>query len=177
MNVLFDHSYKSRKLLIVSGQTHIPVTKEVLWNALIQKDHVVHFNPFVKEHQSARLVGIGHEDSCEYYNGKKLFRKVVEFKEQRITKFKVYYDKPEVNNFSVFEIIEGTSDNDVIFKLTLEFEAYKKIPRPIWYLIAPLILVPLYKKYIEAVVKGMHYYCTTGKKVERDQYGRHSQFS
>ncbi len=176
-SVNFNYSYSSRLFFEICGETYIDCTKEVLWNALTQPQNVIYFNSFVKSNEHLGIEGVKHKDQCEYYNGKVLTREVVEYVKNKRVKFLIYQKKNHNNNYTVFDIMESDSKLGTKFRLSIQSDAYRNVPRPIWYFVARLILIPHYRKYIEAVVKGMNYYCTTGQQVIRNQFGHHNQFS
>jgi len=177
-DIIFSSNFKSRKWLQIRGETVIKVSSQVLWEALICSGHVSYFNSFVKVHECERLSKIGHKDSCIYYNGNELYRELTKFELEKKVRFKIFYEKSkDKNSFTTFEIIDKGVNNEVGFRLTIETDGYRSVPRPIWHTIAVLFFIPSYKKYLNAVVKGMKYHCETGLKVKKNQFGTHSRFS
>jgi hypothetical protein len=160
---------------MISSQIPIKAATITVWNALIQDQHLLCFNPFVKKQDEGLVKAVGYKDSCEYYNGRKLTREVIDFKEGKKIKYRINFEGQNHNNYTTFEALE--KNGVPFFKLTMESDGYRKVPRPIWHLVAYFLIIPSYKKYLNAVAKGMMYYCETGNKVKKNQFGSHNMFS
>jgi uncharacterized protein YndB with AHSA1/START domain len=176
-SVLNSYSFKSRKFFQIKGEVNIRTTPEHIWEALTKPQHLTYFNPFIKIHECKGLTDSGYLDSCIYYNGKELQRILVSYEKQKKIRFKIYFKQPKNNSFTTFEIIPKKKSEKTGFRLTIETDAYKNIPRPLWYIIAYFFLIPSYKKYLNSVVYGMMYHCETGKKVHKNQFGFHKRYS
>lgn len=177
-NLVFNSfNFKSRKFFQIKSETTIRTTPGNIWKTLTRPQHLKYFNPYVKKHESENLTNIGYIDSCVYYNGKELNRELISYEERKKIQFKIYFKQPKNNSSTTFEIIQKKKSKTTGFRLTIETDAYKNIPRPLWHIIAYFFLIPSFKKYINSVVNGMKYHCETGKKVYKNQFGFHKKYS
>ena len=173
--IIYSSNFKSRKFLQVSGSIKINTSTDKIWQTLTEPNHLLLFNSFIKEH-SCDAVTANHSDSCVYYNNKVLIREIDTYVLKRKLKYKIWFEEEKKPSYSCFEIIDNQS-NPPSFKLTLETNAYKNVPRPIWHTVAYLFIIPSLKKYISALLFGMKQYCETGQKVDGNQFGKHNKFS
>lgn len=104
-SVLNSYNFKSRKLFQIKGDANIRTTPEHVWDTLTKPQHLTYFNPFIKIHDSKRLTNNNYKDSCIYYNGKELERKLIDYEKKKIIRYKVYFKQPQNNSFTTFEII------------------------------------------------------------------------
>jgi hypothetical protein len=176
-NLINKCNYKSRNYLMISSELLIRTTKEFLWEAMVQDQHLLYFNPFIKNQSLGIVNGLGYRDKAEYHSSIRFEREVIEYVEGEKIKFRLDFENKNHEGFSLFEVIDSKQEGYINFKLTVETNAYEKVPRPIWHFIAYFFLVASISKYANSVVKGMEYYCKTGKKVKQNQFGNHKQFS
>jgi hypothetical protein len=176
-NLINKCNYKSRNYLMISSELLIRTTKKFLWEAMVQDQHLLYFNPFIKNQSLGIVNGLGYRDKAEYHSSIRFEREVIEYVEGEKIKFRLDFENKNHEGFSLFEVIDSKQEGYINFKLTVETNAYEKVPRPIWHFIAYFLIIPSYKKYLNAVAKGMLYYCETGNKVKKNQFGLHSKFS
>jgi hypothetical protein len=172
----FTTNFKSRKFLQVCGSIQINATSEKIWQTLSAPNHLLLFNCYIKEHHCDQVTK-NHTDQCIYYNDKVLLREMDSYVFQKKLKYKVWFEKENNPTFTCFETIKNSTKASSTFRLTLETNAYKKVPRPIWHIIAYFFIIPSLKKYISAVLLGMKQYCELGQPVEKNQFGKHRSFS
>jgi len=160
---------------MICSEIRVDTKQSNIWLALTGSQHLLCFNPFIATQLNGKVTGLGYQDQCTYENGKVLYREAVDYVEGTKIKYKINYAEEKHNNFTCFEAIQ--QNGKTCFRLTIETDAYKNVPRPIWYFVAYFFLIPSYKKYLNAVVNGMKQYCETKKKVAINQYGKHRGFS
>ena len=173
--VVNTYDCRSRDRLEVQSEIPVNAHPSALWNALTTSQHLLGFNPFIISHEKGEVYGLGYQDCCTYENGKVLFRKVVEYEQDCKIKYRVNYADQFHNSFTCFEVLR--KGEQVFFRLTLLTDAYRRVPRPIWHLVAYLVFLPSLKKYLNSVARGMKHYCETGTKVSTNQFGSHRGFS
>ena len=81
------------------------------------------------------------------------------------------------NKINVHFQIREQANNTSVFSVTISSDAYRNVPRPIWYFFAYFYLAPSYKKYLTSLLKGLAWYSETGQIVTKNQFGSHRQFS
>lgn len=166
--------FKSRDCFTTVAKIKIDTSVNHLWEVLTESGHLKNFHPYCDYHKKSKWDGIGCKDEARFYSGKLVNREVIAWKDGE------YFQIKMNNNDShrievVFEVIE--EKREVFFRVTIDTDAYRKTPRPIWYLVAKFVLVPSYKKYFNSICNGLKYYCETGKKVTRNQFGSHKKYS
>ena len=172
----YDHTAKSRRNFRIKGTISIGAPREKLWRIITTPGHLEYFHPFVKEHGKAeKWNGVGAKDYGVFNNGKRLNRTVIDWKEGSGYKIKMEHD--DTNKTFVCFVLTGTSPTQTNFSVEIQTDSYRKIPRPIWKIFARYFLVPSFKKYLYSILKGLEYYTETGKKVRKNQFGRHRKFS
>ncbi len=173
--IVNTYNCKTRDQLVVLSEIPVHADPSLIWNTLTTSQHLLRFNPFIISHEKGEVDGNGYEDCCTYENGKVLCRQVVEYEEGCKIKYRVNYADQFHNSFTCFEVVR--KGEQVFFRLTLLTDAYRRVPRPIWHLVAYLVLLPSLKKYLNAVTKGMKHYCETEIEVSTNQFGSHRGFS
>ena len=169
----FSVNYSARTSLHISGEIQINCSKEKLWKIISEPGHLENYHPFCEYHRSEKWDGVGSTDESKSYYGKIIKREVISWDEGKGYQIRML----EINhNTKVkFEIYEKSGLTHL--KVWLISDAYRNNPRPIWFFLAPLIIVPSYKKYFNSLLKGLKFFTETGQKVERNQFGHHSKYS
>lgn len=170
------YNINSRKAYFIQRKIEVNSAKEKIWNAITKPRHLEYYHPYCEKHISITSWNkIGDKDIGYFYSGKSIKREIIGWKEKK--SYKVKIDNEDGNLSEVEFSIEELTLEKSIFVVQIFTDSYKKIPRPIWYFFALFFLVPSYKKYLNSILKGLKYYCETGKKVERNQFGAHKHFS
>ena len=84
--------------------------------------------------------------------------------------------KTEVN-WEIKKLKEIEEGEKALLSISLKIPYFQQIPVILRWIPHFLYLNPKMKKYLNSVLKGFEYYITTGKPVERNQFGSHSWFS
>ncbi len=172
----YQYQVTTRKNFQIKGELTIEGAKEKLWQIITSPGHLEKFHPFVKEHiKTEKWHGIGAKDSGSFYSGKKINRVVTEWKEGSSYIIKMKND--DGSNTTVRFGLTELSSMKTAFFITIQTDAYRKIPRPFWPIFARFFLVPSFKKYLYSILNGLAYYSTTGNKIKKNQFGRHRKFS
>jgi len=171
--IRFSANYRSRQNLEICAQIHINCSKEKLWKVITAPGHLEKYHPFCAYHKSERWNGVGCVDESKSNYGKIVRREVIEWNEG--VGYTIKMLNPNQNTTVRFEI--GAVEEGVQFKVYLKTNAYRKNPRPFWIFLAPLMIVPSYKKYFHSLLNGIKYYAETDKKVSRNQFGHHRKYS
>jgi len=171
--IRFSANYRSRQNLEICAQIHINCSKEKVWKVITTPGQAEKYHPFCAWHKSERWNGIGSVDEIRWYYGKIICREVIEWNEG--VGYTIKMLNPNQNTRVQFEIVDV--EKGIQFKVNLKTNAYRKNPRPIWILLAPLMIAPSYKKYFHSLLNGIKYYAETDKKVSRNQFGHHRKYS
>ena len=171
--IRFAANYRSRQNLDICAQIHINCSKEKLWKVITAPGHLENYHPFCAYHKSESWDGVGCVDESKSNYGKIVRREVIEWNEG--VGYTIKMLNPNQKTRVRFEI--GALEEEVQFQVNLTTNAYRKNPRPFWIFLAPLIIVPSYKKYFHSLLNGIKYYAETDKKVSRNQFGHHRNYS
>jgi hypothetical protein len=172
--IAYTGTYKSRGFFQIAGQLKIDSSPIDIWRAITEEGHLKNFHTYCALHKKMKWDGVGSKDIMEFYSGRVMNREVVAWDEGRSYQIKMNNNDSNRSEVS-FEIIKN--NDEAFFKITVETDAYRKTPRPIWFLVVRFVLVPSYKKYLNSICNGLKYYCETGKKVRKNQFGSHKKFS
>lgn len=176
MECHYSHHYKSRKLFVIQGKLRIEVPQEQLWGILTCPGHLENDHPFVNKHQKNKFTKMGDRDELVYYGGREMGREVIGWNEGESYTIRMTNGK-NGNEIQVRFRALKIKANESEFSVKISSDAYRNVPRPFWYILVRYLVFNSYKKYLHSVLRGMDYYARTGKKVERDQFGKHRKFS
>ena len=172
--ITYSETYKLRSFFQISAQLKIDSSPTEIWRIITEKGHLKNFHPYCKSHKQTKWDGEDCRDEVEFYSGNVVNRIVTDWNEGQ--SFRIRMNKKNGHSTHIkFEIIR--LENDSFFKLTIETNSFRNKPRLIWHLFAFLVLIPSYKKYLNSICNGLKYYCETGEKVSRNQFGSHKKFS
>ncbi|MHA2104966.1 MAG: hypothetical protein ACW981_16175 [Candidatus Hodarchaeales archaeon] len=80
-------------------------------------------------------------------------------------------------HWEINQLEESVDKKRTVLLITLKIPNFQNIPVIFRWIPHYFYLRPKMKKYLDSVVKGFHYYITTGEPVRRNQFGSHSWFS
>jgi hypothetical protein len=170
----YKSSFKSRKLLQISAQIKIKIPPNKIWGIITEPGHLKNYHPFCDYHEQSKWDGIGSKDRSKSYAGKIINREIIAWQEG--VSYQIKMNNNDTHDTHVkFDVIE--SNNMTFFKITITTNAYRNMPRPLWCFLSHLMIVPSYKKYFHSQLNGLKYFCETGKKVRRNQFGNHKKYS
>jgi hypothetical protein len=170
------YNIQSRNRFYIAEEIEILINQSQLWEILVGPNHLKNFHPFCKAHHNEKgLSRLGDVDVGYFYTGEEMKREVVDWEEG--VSYTVKRINEKNNNTYITFKIEPQSSEKVIFKLIRDTDAYRNVPRPIWHLMAVFKIIPSFRSYMEALVKGVKYYSETNTPVSRNQFGNHKRFS
>ncbi|HET8837875.1 MAG TPA: hypothetical protein VFM82_02650 [Flavobacteriaceae bacterium] len=172
----FEYDIASRRNFRIAGEIDIDEAQEKLWQIITQPGHLENFHPFVKNHDKVKnWHGVGSKDSGSFYSGKKMNRIVSDWKEGK--EYSIKMKNSDQNDTRVRFALKFLSPKKTSFSITINTDAYRKIPRPFWPIFSRFFLLPSFKNYLYSILNGLAFYSETGQKVNRNQFGRHGKFS
>jgi hypothetical protein len=127
-------------------------------------------HPFVRSHRSGlnpKPGQLGHHDQVEYYSGLRLER-VLCLAEDAVAAVEVdiYLGKSRVAKCTTTMAFEDQADGSCLCTVSIERDTPFNEEE-----------LALQKDYIKKMLRGFEYYLTTGKPVERNQFGAHPLYS
>lgn len=176
MSLSFTYNIASRKRFLIQGKIEVEKPSAELWKILKTPGHLKNFHPFCMRHDKAKSwTKIGDTDQAQFYSGKQMEREIIDWQEGK--EFTIKMKNEKQNNTQVNFSLQPEGDRSTLFTIQIDTDAYRKVPRPLWFLISRYFLLPSYKKYLRSILKGFVYYSTTHKQVIKNQFGRHQRFS
>lgn len=159
---------------MASGTVRVNTEPDEVIDVLHRPGHLNECHPFCKEH---KVLGPGREELL-FYSGKKYFRKVKKVDQG----LQVSVTDPSSNLEAYIKVLFRVAPRDDVGRestltISIETNAFRKIPRPFWSLFYSKKLINQYKAYLGSVLKGFAYHCETGKPVQQDQFGSLEPFS
>ena len=172
--ITYKSSFKSRNFLQISAQIQIDISPNNLWKIVTAPGHLKNYHPFCENHEKSAWDGVGCKDKSKSYAGKIINREIINWVEGAHYQIKMNNNDTHDTRVS-FDVFE--EEGNTFYKITIITNAYRNMPRPLWYFLSFLIIIPSYKKYLHSQLQGLKFYSETGKKVRRNQFGSHKKYS
>jgi len=164
---------------IVSSSITIDATTTKAWEIISQPGNLNLSHPFCRENIVKKWSGKDSADTIIYFSGWELERNFFEWRVEKGYKLMIGRKggrKTEVN-WEINESTKGGEREKAILSISLKIPYLQQIQVLFRWIPHFLYLRPKMKKYLNSVLKGFEYHITTGKPVERNQFGSHSWFS
>lgn len=176
MAINYKTVIRSRTNFEIVGSILVNASAEAIWQIFTTPGHLKLFHPFCKSHQKVKSWReIGDVDTAEFYNGKKMQRRLIGF--SPLKSYTIQMENKDGKNTQVCFRIKKIDTNTARASIHIKTDAYRKIPRPFWPVFVRLYLRKSYKNYLNSILNGLKYYSETGKPVSRNQFGSHKKFS
>lgn len=146
-----------------------------VWDAISKPGNLNNCHPFCKENTVVTWSEEKSVDLIQYYNGRELERFFFSWDEGK--GYKLMISRRGGRQTEVHWEIEAVEKEKSILKITLYLPHLNNTPVILRWLPHFLYIKPKMKKYLNSVVRGFEYYITTGKPVEKNQFGSHPWFS
>ncbi|MHA1217427.1 MAG: hypothetical protein ACTSO5_01940 [Candidatus Heimdallarchaeaceae archaeon] len=164
---------------IVGSSIVINATVTKVWEIISQPGNLNLCHPFCKENIVKKWPGKDSADTIIYFSGWEFERNFFEWKIEKGYKLMIGRKggrKTEVQ-WEIKESKKVGEGEQALLNISLKTPYLQEIPVIFRWIPHFLYLKPKMKKYLNSVVRGFEYYITTGKPVERNQFGSHSWFS
>ena len=129
----------------------------------------------MKENIPESQDGIGSKGLLIYSSGFRYNRKVIHWGEG------VGFDLKVTGNgkkeCASYWRITPKDDTNCTLPITGEVKFIKKLPFPIPWALLEFKMKPVFKLYLELILKGFAFYTETGEQVKPNQFGPHPMFS
>ena len=164
---------------MISSSIIIDTTVAVIWEIISQPRNLNLCHPFCKENIVQKWSGKDSADIIIYFNGLELERNFFKWEIEKGYKLMIgekNKKKTEVN-WEIKKLEEIGEGEKALLSISLKIPHLQRIPVIFRWIPHFLYLEPKMKKYLNSVLKGFEYYISTGKPVERNQFGSHPWFS
>ena len=166
----------SSKMLFwtVFSEKSIICDKDALWNVISSPSNLDLFHPFCKKNTVVKWSKENSIDHIKYLNGLVFQREFFEWEENKGYKLHIHQiGKPK----SIVQWkIKGDNHKSII-NITVSPYLFNSGNKYFNMLPYHLVTRPFLLSYLESVTSGLKYYLEQGKRVKKNQYGKHIWFS
>lgn len=160
--------------LSVKSEIKLNTDIKKIWKLFSTPSHLELFHPFCKNNKIVIWNEQTKIDKLTYLNGLVYERNIYSW--QKNTGFKLYIGKKKGKKSKV-EWDLNPINNMVILSIKVTPYISKKFSLKIYNLLLKFYILPLLKRYLKNVLKGIKFYLEDGKVVKHNQFGSHSWFS
>jgi len=133
------------------------------------------YHPFCASNPVTSWPGVGARDTIEYLSGVVLQRRFTTWEEGRGYELEIGNADWPVSHVR-WELVQlGADESEVT--ISIWPTAFLEHPVPLRWALHRGYLVPLLRRYLRAVLRGLDHYVTTGQEVAPNQFGRVRLFS
>ena len=170
-------SSKFRWPIIRSIIIDASVTKT--WEVISQPGILNLCHPFCDENIVKKWSGKDSKDIIIYYNDLEFERNFFEWEIEKGYKLMISEKEGRKTeaHWEIKKLEEVSEGEKALLSISLKMPHLQRIPTIFRWIPHFLYIKPKMKEYLNSVLKGFEYYITTGKPVERNQFGSHSWFS
>lgn len=159
----------------VSVSRRIEASPQRIWSAITAPRNLEDCHPFCEKNPVGEWPGVGAQDTIHYYSGWVLQREFVNWIDG------VGYDltigragaRKSYVSWRITEEQAGTGR----LNITIYPHILQSIPAALRWIPHFFSVQPALHSYLESVLKGFEWFITTGKPVNKNQFGTHKWFS
>jgi hypothetical protein len=136
---------------------------------------VARYHPFCSENPVEAWPGVDARDTIHYLSGVVLHRRFTVWDEGHAYELEIGNDEWPRSRVR-WDLVAVNAEES---RLTISVwpHAFAGYPRALRWALDRWYLVPLLRRYLRAVLRGLDYYVTTGREVAPNQFGRVRLFS
>ena len=151
------------------------VAAERVWDVMATAGAVARYHPFCSSNPVTAWPGVGAQDAIHYLSGVVLHRRFTVWSEGHGYELEIGNARWPVSQVRWELVATGPEESELTISIwPTAFAGYPSALRQAlhrWY------LVPLLRRYLSALLRGLDYYVTTGRNVAPNQFGRVWLFS
>jgi hypothetical protein len=136
---------------------------------------VARYHPFCSGNPVATCRGVGAQDAIHYLSGLVLHRRITVWEEGHAYELEIGNAGWPVSHVRWELVATGAEESELT--ISIWPSAFVGYPSALRYALHRCYLVPLLRRYLDAVIRGLDYYVTTGRDVAPNQFGRVWHFS
>ena len=160
--------------LSVKSEIKLNTDLKKIWELFTKPSHLKLFHPFCKSNKTIIWNEQKKIDELTYLNGLVYERNIYSWKKNK--GFKLYIGKKEGKKSKVEWKLKPT-DGKIILTIKVTPYVTDKFSLIIYNILLIVYILPLLKKYLNNVTKGIQFYLEKGKVVKHNQFGKHIWFS
>lgn len=156
--------------------THrLQVAAERVWQIMATPGALVRYHPFCSDNPVAAWPGVGAQDTIHYLSGLVLHRRFTDWQEGRGYELQIGNDRWPSSHVR-WELV-ATGANESELTISIWPAAVVGFPSVLRWVLRRWYLLPLLRRYVRAVLRGLDFHLTTGRVVTPNQFGRVRLFS
>jgi hypothetical protein len=161
-------------LLPVSCSREIAAPAGAVWGLIATPGHLAECHPFCAANPVDVWPGVGFRDHIEYYGGRVITRRFVEWQDG------AGYDIDITDaNGAVADVTWRLSGdrNGSVLTIAITPRMVDQVPAGLRWAQNRLLFRPMLSRYLRSVLTSIEWRVTTGRPVQRNQFGTHRWFS
>ncbi len=136
---------------------------------------VARYHPFCSANPVAAWPGVGAQDTIKYLSGLVLHRRFTCWDEGHAYELEIGNARWPVSQVRWELVAMGAEESELT--ISIRPNAFTGYPLALRWALHRWYLVPLLRRYLGAVLRGLDYYVATGRDVAPNQFGRVWLFS
>jgi hypothetical protein len=136
---------------------------------------VARYHPFCSDNPVAAWPGVGAQDTIHYLSGLVLHRRFTAWEEGHAYELEIGNAGWPVSHVRWELAAAGAEESEIT--ISIWPGAFVGCPSIVRWALHRCYLLPLLRRYLDALLRGVNYYVTTGRDVEPNQFGRVRLFS
>ncbi len=153
----------------------LPAAAGRVWEVVTTPGALARYHPFCTGNPVAAWPGVGARDAIHYLSGVVLHRRFTVWDEGRGYELEIGNGQWPVSHVR-WELV-GTGAETSELTITIWPSAFVSWPSVLRWALYRWYLLPLLHRYLDAVLRGLDHYMTTGRAVAPNQFGRVWLFS
>ena len=153
----------------------ISAAADRVWDVMATPGAVARYHPFCSDNPVDAWPGVGAQDTIHYLSGVVLHRRFTVWDEGQ--GYELEIGNAEWPDSHVRWELVATGPDESELTISIWPGAFVGYPPALGWILHRLYLVPLLRRYLRAVLRGLDYYVTTGRLVAPNQFGRVRLFS
>lgn len=168
-----DRSAHKSQPVVVTHRLH--TTVERVWQVMATPGALPRYHPFCSDNPFGDWPGVGAEDTIRYESGLVLHRRFTAWDEGHAYELEI--GNVEWPTSHVRWEVKSVDAQKSELTITVWPNAFADYPAPLRWAVHRWYLIPLLRRYLRTVLRGLDYHLTTGHDVTPNQFGRVPFFS
>ncbi len=146
-----------------------------VWDVMATPGAVARYHPFCSANPVAAWPGVGAQDTIHYLSGLVLHRRFTVWDEGRAYELEIGKSGGPVSRVRWELMATGAEESELT--ISIWPSAFANYPAALRWALHRWYLLPLLRRYLGKVLRGLDHYVTTGQEVAPNQFGRVWLFS
>ena len=159
----------------VSVSRYFEAPADEIWKTISEPGNLKDCHPFCESNPVEKWPGVGSKDSIFYYSGWVMQREFINWIDGFGYDLTIGRENGGKSIVS-WRITEQSKDLSSL-RITIYPHILQKIPTALRWIPHLISIKPALHSYLESVLKGFEWFITTGKPVQKNQFGTHQWFS